>query len=91
MNPDLICLPDPSEVQVAVMTKCNNNCKGGKDVGKQENDLILNIFSSVRAFGIVGGGAALAFLGATGAVQTIFTPLVGTAGLLGLGLAGWWS
>ena len=53
-----------------------------------ENGPILNILPSVRAFGIVGGGAALAFLGATTAIQTISTPLLGTAGLLGLGLVG---
>ena len=51
-----------------------------------ETLILFTFFSSVQSFGVIGGGAALAFLGGTAATSVLAGPALGTAGLLGLGL-----
>ena len=56
-----------------------------QEVGIEENCLNLTILylNTVRAFGVIGGGAALAFLGATAGQALLQAGVLG-----GLGIAG---
>jgi len=76
---DGLCPTDPSDNSSPLDPA--KNCSGGFTIFKQ----CKNNCPGVRAFGIIGGGATLAFLGTTGILSSI-TPFA--VGLGALGVAG---
>ena len=66
-------------------SQCKNDCPGGKFRTKEiehPREYIQHFL--VRAFGVIGGGAALAFLGATAGQALIQAGLLGGLGIAGM-------